>query len=83
MFSVAIKVALFVDVVLKNIQLICLIYVKLLIKIKRNSMDTLSKLLTFFCYILGEAAVDELFYSRFTFKLSFFLRFSTWKGLVS
>ena len=25
-----------------------------------------------FCYILGEAAVDEFFYSRFTFKLSFF-----------
>ena len=28
-----------------------------------------------FCYILGEAAVDELFYSRFTFKLSTFLGF--------
>ena len=28
-----------------------------------------------FCYILGEAAVDEFFYSRFTFKLSFFLGF--------
>ena len=25
-----------------------------------------------FCYILGEAAVDEFFYSGFTFKLSFF-----------
>ena len=31
------------------------ICVKVLIKIKRNSIDTLSK---FFCYILGEVAVD-------------------------
>ena len=25
-----------------------------------------------FCFNLGEAAVDKFFYSRFTFKLSFF-----------
>ena len=57
----------------KNIQLICLIFVKVLIKIKTNSIDTLSKVLTFFFYyILGEAVVDELFYSRFTFKIPFF-----------
>ena len=36
-----------------------------------------------FCYILGEATVDELFYSRFTFKLPFCFMFSTWKWLVS
>ena len=30
-----------------------------------------------FCFNLGEAAVDEFFYSRFTFKLSFFFRFSS------
>ena len=36
-----------------------------------------------FCFNLGEAAVDELFYSRFTFNLSFFFRFSTWKWLLS
>ena len=36
-----------------------------------------------FCNILGEASVDEFFYSGFTFKLSFFFRFSTWKWLVS
>ena len=37
-----------------------------------------------FCYILVAAAVDKFFYSRFTFKLSFFFRvFSTWKWLVS
>ena len=34
----------------KNIQLICLIFVKVLIKIKRNSIDTLSKVLT--CVLL-------------------------------
>ena len=28
-----------------------------------------------FCYILGEAAVDDFFNSRFTFKLLFFLGF--------
>ena len=36
-----------------------------------------------FCSILGEAAVDELSYSRFIFKFSFFLRLSTWNWLVS
>ena len=36
-----------------------------------------------FCYILGEEAVDEFFCSRFTFKRSFFFRFSTWKWPVS
>ena len=35
-----------------------------------------------FCFDLGEAAVGEFFYSRFTFKISFFFRFSTWKWLV-
>ena len=60
-------------------------FVKVLIKIKRNSIDTSSKLLTcvLLCYILGEAAADEFFYSRFTFKLPFFFRFSTWKWLAS
>ena len=51
--------------------------VKVLIKIKRNSIDILSKLLTLFCYILGEAAVDMAFYSRFIFKLPFHFRFLT------
>ena len=51
--------------------------VKVLIKIKRNSIDILSKLLTLFCYILGEAAVDMAFYSRFIFKLPFLFRFLT------
>ena len=42
----------------KHTQLICLVFVKLLIKI-RNSIDTLNKLLTYvFYYILGEAAVN-------------------------
>ena len=36
-----------------------------------------------FCFNLGEAAVDEFFYSRFTFNLSFCFSFSTWKWLVS
>ena len=36
-----------------------------------------------FYFNLGQAAVDELFYSRFTFNLSFFFRFSTWKWLLS
>ena len=36
-----------------------------------------------FCYIFGEAAVDGVFYSRFTFELPFFFRFPTWKWLVS
>ena len=63
--------------------MICLTFVKVLINIIRNSIDTLSKLLTCALLILGEAAVDEFFYSRFTFKLSFFFRFSTWKWLVS
>ena len=36
-----------------------------------------------FCFNLGQAAVDELFYSRFTFNLSFFFRFSTWKWLLN
>ena len=33
-----------------------------------------------FYYILGEAAVDELFYSRFTFKLPFFKGFRHGNG---
>ena len=64
----------------KNIQLVCLIVVKVLIKIKINSIDTLSKLLT--C-VFGEAAVDGFFYSRSKFKLPFFFQFLTWKWLVS
>ena len=37
-----------------------------------------------FCYIFGKTAVDELFYSRFTFKISFFFRFfSAWGWLIS
>ena len=48
---------------------------KALIMTKINSIDTLNKLLTW--VLLGEAAVDELFYSRFTFKLPLFLRFLT------
>ena len=67
----------------ENIQLICLIFVKVLTKIKRNSIDTLSKHLTCVLLYFGRAAVDEFFYSRFTFKLPFFFRFSTWKWLVS
>ena len=63
--------------------MICLIFVKVLIKIKRNSIDTLSKLLTCVLFILGEAAVDEFFYSKFLFKLPFLVRFSTWKLLFS
>ena len=33
-----------------------------------------------FCYILGEAVVDKLFYSRFTFKLPFFKGFRHGNG---
>ena len=36
----------------------------------------------FYC-ILGEAADDEFLIQDFTFKLSFFFRFSTWKWLFS
>ena len=63
--------------------MISLISAKVLIKI-RNSIDTLCKLLT--CVLLyceRSAAVDGFFYSRFTFKLSFVFRLSTWKWLVS
>ena len=33
-----------------------------------------------FCYILGEAAVDEFFYSGFTFKFQYFLGFQHRSG---
>ena len=37
-----------------------------------------------FCYVLGEKKHSMSFFnSRFTFKLSFFFRFSAWKWLVS
>ena len=44
---------------------------------KRNSIDTLSKLLTsaLLEVFLVEATVDEFFYSRCSFKLLFFLGF--------
>ena len=37
-----------------------------------------------FCYILGEAAVDELFYSRFTFNFCSYLDFcSAWEWFIN
>ena len=36
----------------KNIQLICLIFVKVLLKIKRNSIDTLSKPVANLCFVI-------------------------------
>ena len=66
----------------KNIQFIYLIFVMVRTKIKRNSIDTLSNL-CLVIYILGEAAVNGIFYSKFTFKLPFFFRFPAWKWRAS
>ena len=53
-------------------QLICLIFAKVLIKIKINSIDTLSKLLTCVLLYLGEAAVDEFFIQDLHLNFHFF-----------
>ena len=59
--------------------MICLIFIKVLIKIKRNNIDTFSELLANLCFVIFERnnAVDGFFYSIFTFKLPFFLGFGS------
>ena len=79
MFSWLYKSSPFCSCGYKNIQLICLMFIKVLIKIKRNNIDTLSKLLANLCFVIFERnnVVDGFFYSIFTFKLPFFLGFGS------
>ena len=65
----------------KNIQLICLIFVKVLLKIKINSIFTLSMLLTCVLFYFGRSTSSWAFFLRFIFKLPFFKDFRHGNGL--
>ena len=58
----------------ENIQLICLIFVKVLIKIKRNSIDTLSKLLTCVLLYFGRSSSWWAFLFKIYISTSIFFK---------
>ena len=80
MVFVAIKVALFCSCVYKNIQLICLIFVKVLTKIKRNSIGRLSKLLACVLFYFGRSSSWWVFIQDLHLNFHSFLGFRHGSG---
>ena len=60
--------------------MICLIFVKVLIKIKRNSIDTLSKLLTFFVIFWDKQQLRSFFIQDLHLNFHSFLAFRHGSG---